>query len=183
METLTHWKRYRNPDYFGAYCFNYAGEERTLTIKMARKETIKGSDGKKQECLVVHWAENEKPFIINATNAKAITKVAKTPYVERWVGVRITLYVAQISAFGEDVEALRVRPFPPAPVAQPIKPAFTADDIVNAMFNIESAGSLDELKQVYTSMDKALAKHPNVIESKDKRKAELEQVKEEEGEV
>ena len=86
METLTHWKRYRNPDYFGAYCFNYSGEERILTIKMARKETIKGSDGKKQECLVVHWAENEKPFIINATNAKAITKVAKTPYVERWVG-------------------------------------------------------------------------------------------------
>jgi hypothetical protein len=48
------------------------------------------------------------------------------------------------------------------------------------MFNIESAGSLDELKQVYVSMDKALAKHPNVIESKDKRKAELEQVNQEE---
>jgi hypothetical protein len=181
METLTHWKRYRNPDYFGAYCFNYAGEERTLTIKMARKETIKGSDGKKQECLVVHWAENEKPFIINATNAKAITKVAKTPYVERWVGIRITLYVAQISAFGEDVEALRVRPFPPAPLQN--QPSITLEQITQAQNDIMEAESLDELKQVYVSMDKALAKHPNVIEAKDKRKAELEQVKEQEGEV
>jgi hypothetical protein len=181
METLTHWKRYRNPDYFGAYCFNYAGEERTLTIKMARKETIKGSDGKKQECLVVHWAENEKPFIINATNAKAITKVAKTPYVERWVGIRITLYVAQISAFGEDVEALRVRPFPPAPPQN--QPSITLEQITQAQNDIMEAESLDELKQVYVSMDKALAKHPNVIEAKDKRKAELEQVKEQEGEV
>jgi hypothetical protein len=181
METLTHWKRYRNPDYFGAYCFNYAGEERTLTIKMARKETIKGSDGKKQECLVVHWAENEKPFIINATNAKAITKVAKTPYVERWVGIRITLYVAQISAFGEDVEALRVRPFPPAPLQN--QPSLTLEQITQAQNDIMEAESLDELKQVYVSMDKALAKHPNVIEAKDKRKAELEQVKEQEGEV
>jgi hypothetical protein len=181
METLTHWKRYRNPDYFGAYCFNYAGEERTLTIKMARKETIKGSDGKKQECLVVHWAENEKPFIINATNAKAITKVAKTPYVERWVGVRITLYVAQISAFGEDVEALRVRPFPPAPLQN--QPSITLEQITQAQNDIMEAESLDELKQVYVSMDKALAKHPNVIEAKDKRKSELEQVKEQEGEV
>jgi len=181
METLTHWKRYRNPDYFGAYCFNYAGEERTLTIKMARKETIKGSDGKKQECLVVHWAENEKPFIINATNAKAITKVAKTPYVERWVGIRITLYVAQISAFGEDVEALRVRPFPPAPLQN--QPSNTLEQITQAQNDIMEAESLDELKQVYVSMDKALAKHPNVIEAKDKRKAELEQVKEQEGEV
>jgi hypothetical protein len=181
METLTHWKRYRNPDYFGAYCFNYAGEERTLTIKMARKETIKGSDGKKQECLVVHWAENEKPFIINATNAKAITKVAKTPYVERWVGIRITLYVAQISAFGEDVEALRVRPFPPAPLQN--QPSITLEQITQAQNDIMEAESLDELKQVYVSMDKALAKHPNVIEAKDKRKSELEQVKEQEGEV
>ena len=178
METLTHWKRYRNPDYFGAYCFNYAGEERTLTIKMARKETIKGSDGKKQECLVVHWAENEKPFIINATNAKAITKVAKTPYVERWVGIRITLYVAQISAFGEDVEALRVRPFPPAPLQN--QPSITLEQITQAQNDIIEAESLDELKQVYVSMDKALAKHPNVIEAKDKRKAELEQVNQEE---
>jgi hypothetical protein len=181
METLTHWKRYRNPDYFGAYCFNYAGEERTLTIKMARKETIKGSDGKKQECLVVHWAENEKPFIINATNSKAITKVAKTPYVERWVGIRITLYVAQISAFGEDVEALRVRPFPPAPLQN--QPSITLEQITQAQNDIMEAESLDELKQVYVSMDKALAKHPNVIEAKDKRKSELEQVKEQEGEV
>jgi hypothetical protein len=178
METLTHWKRYRNPDYFGAYCFNYAGEERTLTIKMARKEKIKGSDGKKQECLVVHWAENEKPFIINATNAKAITKVAKTPYVERWVGIRITLYVAQISAFGEDVEALRVRPFPPAPPQH--QPSITLEQITQAQNDIMEAESLDELKQVYVSMDKALAKHPNVIEAKDKRKAELEQVNQEE---
>jgi hypothetical protein len=180
MEQLTHWKRFKNPDYFGAYCFNFAGEERTLTIKMAREESIKGSDGKKQSCLVVHWVEPEKPMIVNSTNAKAISKVAKSPHVEKWQGVRVTIYVAQISAFGEDVEALRIRSFAPAPPQN--QPSLTLEQITNAQHDIIQCESLDELKGVYTSMGKALAKHPDVVAAKDRKKAELEHVKDGEGE-
>ena len=52
-------------------------------------------------------------MICNATNAKTITKVAGSPYIEDWKGVKIALYSEEVSAFGETVDALRVRPYPP----------------------------------------------------------------------
>ena len=51
--------------------------------------------------------------ICNATNAKTITKVIGSLYIEDWQGSKIQLYSAEVSAFGETVDALRVRPFPP----------------------------------------------------------------------
>lgn len=105
--SLTHWKRLENPDYIGAYAFQ-PNEEKIVTIKMVRREMITGADGKKEECTVVHFVENEKPLILNATNAKMIAKMADTPYIEQWVGVRIALVVRDVKAFGETVPAVRV---------------------------------------------------------------------------
>jgi hypothetical protein bacD2_02530 len=108
----THWKKLNNPDYLGAYALE-PGEDMVLTIQRAGKETFTGTSGKKEEGLLLHFAENVKPMICNATNAKAITKVAGTPYVEDWKGVRISLFSQEVSAFGETVDALRVRPYAP----------------------------------------------------------------------
>ena len=108
----THWKKLNNPDYLGAYALN-PGEDMTLTIKSAGEETFPGTSGKKEKGLLVHFTEQPKPMICNATNAKTITKVAGSPYIEDWPGVRIALYSEEVSAFGETVDALRVRPYPP----------------------------------------------------------------------
>ncbi|MCU7381038.1 hypothetical protein [Hominibacterium faecale] len=109
----THWKKLNNPDYLGAYALN-PGEDLILTIERAGKEAFTGTSGKKEDGLLIHFRESDaKPMICNSTNAKAITKVAGTPYVEDWKGVRIALYSQEVSAFGETVDALRVRPFPP----------------------------------------------------------------------
>ena len=70
---------------------------------------ITGADGKKEECIVCHWQEDEKPMILNSTNCKTISKLLKTPYIERWSGHRIQIGAEVVSAFGEKVEALRVR--------------------------------------------------------------------------
>ncbi len=109
----THWKKLNNPDYLGAYALT-PGEDLVITIKNAGEEKFTGNSGKVETGLLVHFAENGiKPMICNTTNAKSITKVAGSPYVEDWQGVKIALYSAEVSAFGETVDALRVRPYPP----------------------------------------------------------------------
>lgn len=115
----THWKKLTNPDYLGAY--SLAGEngytEKVVTIESVRQETVTGSDGKKEVCMVAHLV-GEKPMILNATNCKAIAKVSGSSFVEDWAGVAVTLYVQQgVKAFGDVVDALRVRPKAPAPPA------------------------------------------------------------------
>lgn len=103
----THWKKLTNPDYIGAYDFQ-PGEERIVTIKDVKRQMVTGPDGKKEECTIVFFAQG-KPMILNVTNAKAITKLADTPYIEQWVGVSVKLIVVKVKAFGEVVDALRVK--------------------------------------------------------------------------
>lgn len=104
----THWKKMTNPDYLGAYALN-PGEEKTLTISVVKHELVTGTDGKKEECIVAHFVENEKPMIMNKTNLKSIAKLYKTPYIEDWQGKKITIYIDKVKAFGEIVEALRIK--------------------------------------------------------------------------
>lgn len=104
-----HWKKLTNPDYIGAYDFDEK-EERTLTIKSVANETVTGPDGKKDTCIVIRWTEQQKPMICNNTNAKMISKVLGTPYIEEWIGKKVTLYVQSgIKAFGAVVDAIRIK--------------------------------------------------------------------------
>lgn len=114
MEIKTHWKKLHNPNYLGSYAFQ-PGKDIVSTIKMVQNEMVIGSDGKKEECTVMHFAETGiKPMIVNATNAKQIQKLFKTPYIEEWRGRKIQLYVdCNVRVGKEIVEGIRVRPFPP----------------------------------------------------------------------
>lgn len=119
----THWRTFHPTDYIGAYAFE-PGEEKILTIKRAGHEKVKDTNGKTDDCLVVHFKEKDvKPLIVNVTNSKAISKVAESPYVEDWTGVKITLFTMEVPAFGEMVEAVRVRQTAP----KVTKPALTPD--------------------------------------------------------
>lgn len=112
-EVLTHWKKLTNPDYLGAYALE-PGQDLIVTIKSVANEVVTGTDGKKETCSVMHFMENVKPLVLNATNSKTITKLLKTPYIEQWSGRKIQLYVETgIKAFGDIVDAIRVRPFLP----------------------------------------------------------------------
>jgi hypothetical protein len=108
MENQTHWKNEFNYDYLGSYSL-LPKEERILTIKETVKRKVKNVDGKEQECFVAIFVENEKPMILNKTNCKIISKIYNTPYIENWKGIRIIVYSAQVKAFGEAVDALRVK--------------------------------------------------------------------------
>lgn len=109
MQTKTHWKQLVNTDYIGAYALG--GEDLTLTIRETRRELVIGANGKKEDCMVIHWMERDyKPLILNRTNAKSITKLLGSAYVEDWSGKRVTLYPTTTKFGGEVVECLRIRP-------------------------------------------------------------------------
>ncbi len=109
----THWKKLTNPDYLGAYALD-DGKDVILTISYVCEEKVTGSDGKKDDCVVCHFSERVKPMILNSTNMKTITKLFGTPYIEDWSGRRIQIGIEKVKAFGDVVDALRVRKFIPA---------------------------------------------------------------------
>lgn len=111
----THWKGIvSDPNYIGEADFT-PGEEKVATIKsINQKETVTTAEGKSTKA-VLHFMEKDlKPMILNVARSKAIEKVAGSPYFEDWSGVKIQLYIEHgIKAFGDIVNAVRVRPFKP----------------------------------------------------------------------
>ena len=107
----THWKKTMNPNYLGAYALE-PNEDLVVEITEVKTESVMNADGRNEECLVAHL-KDQKPLIVNKTNAKAIAKVAGSNYIEDWKGKQIALYISNVKAFGELVEAIRVRTVPP----------------------------------------------------------------------
>lgn len=112
----THWKKLTNPNYLGSYAFD-PGEEKIVTIEHVAQEELTGQDGRTSMCIVAHLV-GEKPLVLNNTNCKAISKLLKTPYIEEWAGHRIILAVQRVKAFGEDVDAVRVKPKIPGEICE-----------------------------------------------------------------
>ncbi len=123
---LTHWKKLDNPDYLGAYAFQ-PNETKTVTIRTVTRETITGADGKKEDCTLVHFDGGVKPMILNATNGKMIQKVLSTPYTEEWAGRQVVLGVERVKAFGDVVDAVRVKNRKVAAADKPAAPVLCAD--------------------------------------------------------
>ena len=107
----THWKKTMNPNYLGAYALQ-PNQDMVVEITEVKTESVMNADGRNEECLVAHL-KDQKPLIVNKTNAKAIAKVAGSNYIEDWKGKQIALYISNVKAFGELVEAIRVRTVPP----------------------------------------------------------------------
>ena len=101
---MTHWKKLTNPLYLGAYSIE-DGRDLILTISNVREEPVMGTDGKKEDCIVAYFSDADKPMILNSTNCKMIQKLAGTPYIEKWVGLKIQVGVEKVKAFGDVVEA------------------------------------------------------------------------------
>ena len=119
----THYRKLRNPNYIGSYELMTGGEPKDMVVEIvkATKEMVQNGD-KREEAMVLHL-KHQKPMIVNSTNAKNIAKALNSPYVEDWAGKHITLYVAKVRAFGENVDALRVRPdAPKAPTLPDLNP-------------------------------------------------------------
>jgi len=118
---MTNWKKLMNKNYLGSWDVE-EGKDLILTIKGARQEEVQNPSGKKEKCLIVDFIEPDfKPMIINSTNGSNIEKATGTPYIEQWAGHKIAIFTAKVSAFGEIVDALRIRPTAPIEQAPAVK--------------------------------------------------------------
>lgn len=139
----THWKQNFNFKYTGAYELRQ-GETKTLTIKRTCNEEVMSTSGQKQMCFVAHFEGQSKPMVLNKTNCKTISKLY-TPIVENWIGKQIVVESQSVKAFGETVDALRVKA---------TFPTQKKIDITIPKQILEACVSLNDLKSTYLSLSK-----------------------------
>lgn len=151
----THWKQLRNPNYIGAYSLP-DGKDITVQIIEVKKEIVKGENGKEDMCTVAYLKDN-KPFILNATNCKKISKLAGSNYIEDWKGLKITIGASTTNLKGETVECLRVRDTAPKDKAKPVltKASPKWDGVVKAL--AQGTYSIDQIGDFFTIPDEVRA--------------------------
>lgn len=168
--TKTHWKKAFNLEYIGsADLEDY--KDIILTVKEVRLEQTKGTKEKELKN-IAYFVENVKPMILNATNCKTLRKLAGgSNYINDWQNITIQLYVETgVKAFGDVIDALRIRPFAPKVQAQN-----TQVDVTVAILNLTRCETQEQLRTVYSQLSKDEQKHPSVQEIKEKLKSELPQ--------
>lgn len=94
-----------------------------VTIKRIVLEELESKDGRKQEKPIAYFNELEKGLVLNKTNWSLIAK-QHGDESDDWTGKQITLFVMDVEAFGEMVEAIRVKP--QRRQAAPVKPVASA---------------------------------------------------------
>jgi hypothetical protein len=155
----THWKTFVNPLYIGAYTLE--GKDLTVKITAVKREMVKGEGGKEETCTVA-YLEGQKPFIVNRTNAKTITRVTGSPYIEDWIGKSVTLFPTTTKVAGDVVECLRVR----ATV-----PALPKTDNTKIIAALRACATLDDLQAKYTALTKQ--QQLDTVSVKDEMKTKL----------
>lgn len=108
----TDYRKLMDKPYLGAWDIP-EDNDLILTIESVAQEEVKGESGRSEDCMVIHFKEAKKPMICNITNAKAISKVAGSKYIEDWSGVRIALYPKEVQFGREMRDAIRVREYAP----------------------------------------------------------------------
>lgn len=113
-ENKTHWKKAFNKEFLGAHDLE-EGEELKLVIKSVSQKEVTNPQGQKEQCNVAIFTDHKvKPMILNTTACKQIERFSNSKYIEQWSGTAIQVFVQEgVKAFGEIVDALRIREFQP----------------------------------------------------------------------
>jgi hypothetical protein len=151
----THWRKLKDTNFLGSW--DIVNNELILTIKSIITENVQSPDGKTEQLPVMHFIENYKPMILNATNFKNISKALNSNFIEDWINKKISIYVTPVKAFGQITDALRIKPNAPKTEKQILTmdhPKF--NDIMGKLTSGET--TVDTVKQYFDI-------HPAVMES------------------
>jgi hypothetical protein len=115
---VTHWKALFPTKYLASH--DLKGADVTLTVRAVVMEVIESPRGDETRPVVYfkETAERTKPgaeekrLILNRTNASTIAKMHGND-ADQWKDKQVTLFSTTVSAFGDQVEAIRIRPFNP----------------------------------------------------------------------
>ncbi len=102
----THWRILAGKEYLVGEMLD--GKELTLTIKNVETEELQSERGLEKKPVITFEGTNQK-LVANNTNLKIIAENLKTPYVNEWVGQKITLTAVKGRFFGKEQEAIRVK--------------------------------------------------------------------------
>ena len=105
------YRKFMDKNYLGSWDVP-DGEDLVLTIDRAARDDVKNERGTERK-LTLHFVEDYKPMILNATNAKALSEATGSTKVETWSGQRVAIYTTKVTAFGGTTDALRIRNYPP----------------------------------------------------------------------
>ena len=99
------------------------GRDVNIQIRSVSFEEMENNRGEPEQKPVLWFEKTEKGMVLNRTNGNTIAEL-HGPDTERWIGQLITLYSAEVEAFGKMTDAIRVRLQPvtnqPAPAAPPV---------------------------------------------------------------
>jgi hypothetical protein len=117
--TKTHWKKVFNKEYLGSHdVFNKEylgshdlddGKDLVAVIDHVEVREIKDPQGTAEKRNIAIFQGNVKPMVLNVTNCKIIKKFAASNYIEEWSNIPVSIYSKEVKAFGEVVDALRIR--------------------------------------------------------------------------
>jgi hypothetical protein len=126
-----------------------------LRVALEKDKTNKTKD----EFNTAYFMEKEiragevlKPMILNATNSRTMKTLTKSPYIDDWQNVAVTIYVDANVRFGRDtVEGLRISTDPPRLIKPELQPATTAWK--NAIIAYQRDGNFDAIEKRMTISD------------------------------
>ena len=103
----------RIDDFFGNYLKTEdINEEIDVTIKEVKVEKV-GREENADEKIVVYFDKFEKGLILNKVNGEALAEEADSRETEKWIGVKVCLYVDPNVLFGgKRVGGIRVKKVP-----------------------------------------------------------------------
>lgn len=105
------YRKFMDKNYLGSWDVP-DGEDLIVTVDHAARDDVKNERGSEKK-LTLHFVEDYKPMILNATNSKALSEAVGSTKVEDWSGKRVAIYTTKVTAFGGTTDALRIRPYPP----------------------------------------------------------------------
>ena len=116
----------------------FLGKDVTLTIKGISIDNLRMADGGVEQKPVLTFTKTDKKLVLNKTNATTIAEL-HCAEARDWVGKQITLFPTTCTAFGKNVDCIRIRPT--------VKQSQPADD-KGADTSVESAPEGTILQQM-----------------------------------
>ncbi len=91
----THWKSMQDKTFLGSWDFETG---KTYTVKITSVKSVemmaqKGAEMKHQP--VTFFEGIKKGMVINNGNGLVISKISGSPYIEDWIGVKITIFLKE----------------------------------------------------------------------------------------
>ena len=115
----THFRKAYKSDHLGVPDleeFKENGSNLIFTIKEVKYKLGEKVAGKKGNFNIAYFKENIKPLVLNAGNAKVLSKLCKSIHIEDWGNISIQLIIDPTVKFaGEVVGGVRISPNPVKP--------------------------------------------------------------------